>query len=174
MTDNYRAAKADARAEKARAKAMRPWFKKKRFIIPLALVALGIIASVGSSGGGTKDANANDNASATTAANDAAKSDFSTNSDHPPADDVTLVSCTKTVIDTVDVQLDVTNHSSKESNYTMELSIEDSSGAKIGDGFASTDNVNPGQVAHVKGVATLDSEASQFSCKVEKVERFAA
>ncbi|HVV38338.1 MAG TPA: hypothetical protein VHC63_17145, partial [Acidimicrobiales bacterium] len=71
MTDNYRAAKADARAEKARAKAMRPWFKKKRFIIPLALVALGIIASVGSSGGGTKDANANDNASATTAANDA-------------------------------------------------------------------------------------------------------
>ena len=33
-------AKADSQAAKAKAKALRPWFQKKRFIIPIALVAL--------------------------------------------------------------------------------------------------------------------------------------
>jgi hypothetical protein len=45
-----RAAKADAAAEKARAKAERPWYKKKRIIIPLALLLLIIVVAV--SGGG--------------------------------------------------------------------------------------------------------------------------
>ena len=40
--------RADAKAEKAYAKASRPWYKKKRFIIPIALVVLiGIVAAVG-------------------------------------------------------------------------------------------------------------------------------
>ena len=38
--DEVQAAKADLQAAKARAKALRPWFKKKRFIIPIALVVL--------------------------------------------------------------------------------------------------------------------------------------
>jgi hypothetical protein len=33
-------AKAEAKAEKAKNKALRPWFKKKRFIIPIALIAI--------------------------------------------------------------------------------------------------------------------------------------
>lgn len=37
---NKKIAKADAVAAKAKAKALRPWFQKKRFIIPIALVAL--------------------------------------------------------------------------------------------------------------------------------------
>lgn len=40
--------KADAKAAKAYAKAQRPWFKKKRFIIPLALIALLIIINLAS------------------------------------------------------------------------------------------------------------------------------
>jgi hypothetical protein len=170
MTDGHRSAKADAKAEKARAKAMRPWWKKKRFIIPLALVAVAIIASVGSSGGGTND----DSSANAGASSDAAKSNFSSNDEHRPVDDVKLVSCTKTVIDTVEAELEVTNHSSKESNYTITLSIEDGSGAKVGDGFASTNNVDAGQVAHVKGVASLDTAAPSFTCKIENVERYAS
>lgn len=46
-------AKAEAAAAKARSKAMRPWYKKKRFVLPLAIVAIAIIASV-SSGGSDK------------------------------------------------------------------------------------------------------------------------
>ena len=44
-------AKADAKAEKAREKAMRPWFKKKRFIIPLGIVAIVILATIVNGGG---------------------------------------------------------------------------------------------------------------------------
>jgi hypothetical protein len=43
MTDSSnskKVAKADAQAAKAKAKALRPWFQKKRFIIPIALVAI--------------------------------------------------------------------------------------------------------------------------------------
>jgi hypothetical protein len=46
-------AKADAQAAKAKAKAMRPWFQKKRFIAPIALVAIiGISAATNSGGSG--------------------------------------------------------------------------------------------------------------------------
>lgn len=44
-------AKAQARGAAAHAKAMRPWFKKKRFILPLALVALFIIVGIAGAGG---------------------------------------------------------------------------------------------------------------------------
>jgi Domain of unknown function (DUF4352) len=40
---------ADAKAAKAYAKAMRPWWKKKRFIIPLGLVTLSILGSAAGS-----------------------------------------------------------------------------------------------------------------------------
>lgn len=52
MAYDRQSAKADAAAEKARLKAMRPWYKKKRFIIPLVLVVLLIIGAA--AGGGDK------------------------------------------------------------------------------------------------------------------------
>lgn len=47
------ASKAQAKADKAYRKAMRPWFKKKRFIIPLILIALVVIGALA---GGDEDA----------------------------------------------------------------------------------------------------------------------
>jgi hypothetical protein len=47
-----REARAQASAEKAYRKARRPWFRKKRFIIPLALIALIFISTALSRGGG--------------------------------------------------------------------------------------------------------------------------
>lgn len=46
-------ARADAAAERARAKAVRPWYKKKRFIIPLALF---VLIGIGVAAGGGDDA----------------------------------------------------------------------------------------------------------------------
>jgi hypothetical protein len=58
LTDNNttdpKLAKADAAAAKAKAKSLRPWFKKKRFIIPIAILAIIIISSVANAGGGKK------------------------------------------------------------------------------------------------------------------------
>jgi Domain of unknown function (DUF4352) len=49
-------AKAQAKAEKAYRKATRPWFKKKRIIVPLALVVLFAIGKAASGGSGTSAA----------------------------------------------------------------------------------------------------------------------
>lgn len=49
-----REARANAKAEKARAKALRPWYKKKRFLIPLGLVLVLVIVAV-AGGGGDED-----------------------------------------------------------------------------------------------------------------------
>jgi hypothetical protein len=46
--DAKRQAKADTAAAKARAKAERPWYQKKRFIIPLALLLLIAVFAIGS------------------------------------------------------------------------------------------------------------------------------
>lgn len=52
--EDRRSAKADAKAAKARAKAMRPWYRKKRFILPLGLVVL-VVLIVAAGGGGGED-----------------------------------------------------------------------------------------------------------------------
>lgn len=50
-----KALKQEAAAAKARSKAARPWFKKKRFIIPLALVLLVILVNLGGGDNGDTD-----------------------------------------------------------------------------------------------------------------------
>ena len=66
-TNDPKLAAAEAKAAKARAKALRPWFKKKRFIVPIALVLLvGIsqAAGGGKSSGGSNTNNTDTNNSA--------------------------------------------------------------------------------------------------------------
>jgi hypothetical protein len=53
--DIKRDAKAQAAAEKAYRKASRPWFKKKRFILPLILVAIILISSLANGGKGSNE-----------------------------------------------------------------------------------------------------------------------
>lgn len=53
MTENTtdpKLAKAEAAAAKAKARSLRPWFQKKRFIIPGALIALMVISSAANIG----------------------------------------------------------------------------------------------------------------------------
>lgn len=50
-TDERRAAKGEAAAAKARARAQRPWFKKKRVLLPLALLVLILVFAVIGNGG---------------------------------------------------------------------------------------------------------------------------
>lgn len=52
-----RDARAQAKAAKAYEKARRPWYKKKRFILPLALIVLIIIIIAATSGGGDGGSN---------------------------------------------------------------------------------------------------------------------
>lgn len=63
--DPIRGAKAQAKADKAYRMAMRPWFKKKRFILPLALVAVIGFANA-ANGGGNEDTVANGSSASST------------------------------------------------------------------------------------------------------------
>lgn len=58
-------AKADAKASAARAKALRPWFKKKRFVIPLVLVVVAVAGAALGGGGDDQDTAANGSGDAT-------------------------------------------------------------------------------------------------------------
>ena len=49
--DNPRDAKAQAKAEKAYRKAQRPWYQKKRFLVPIGLVVLLVLVSALNGGG---------------------------------------------------------------------------------------------------------------------------
>lgn len=53
--ESAKEAKARAKGEKAYAKASRPWYKKKRFILPLATLVIIIIAVVATAGGDGTD-----------------------------------------------------------------------------------------------------------------------
>jgi SOS response regulatory protein OraA/RecX len=48
-------AKAEAKADKAREKALRPWFKKKRIVIPIALLVIIGISTANSGGSGSPE-----------------------------------------------------------------------------------------------------------------------
>lgn len=63
--EDRREARAKAQAEKAYRKAKRPWYKKKRYVIPLALLA--VIAIVSSGGGGDTEPAADSGAQQPTA-----------------------------------------------------------------------------------------------------------
>jgi hypothetical protein len=60
MAEDTQDAKADAKAAKARAKAQRPWYKKKRWIALLAIVALAVIGMATSGGDGDDTQTATD------------------------------------------------------------------------------------------------------------------
>jgi hypothetical protein len=57
--EEFKQAKANAKAEKARAKSLRPWFKKKRIIIPLILLVIIILAAASSGSDTDTDTSAN-------------------------------------------------------------------------------------------------------------------
>jgi hypothetical protein len=68
LTDpiDKREQKAQAKADKARAKAMRPWYAKKRIILPAALVLVIGISTAMNSGGGNTSQDASSDQSQTT------------------------------------------------------------------------------------------------------------
>lgn len=180
-TNDHRSAKAQAKASKAHAKAMRPWFKKKRYLGLIGFVVLIGLIAVSSGGGedGTTDVASDDNETVESDdnqsdANESRSSDGgSSNSANPPSADVTVDSCdVDDTIGTVTANLSILNNSSGRSNYLITVSFEDGDGVKVGDGFASANNLEPGQKARVEAVAF--EEADGMTCVVTEVNRFAS
>jgi len=82
MSDAAREAKADAKAAKAKAKALRPWFKKKRFLLPIILVVIiGFSVATNGNKGSSSSDNAGSADSSSTAETMAAIGDVVTDDD---------------------------------------------------------------------------------------------
>lgn len=160
---DHREARAEAKATKARAKAMRPWYRKKRWwAVGVLVLLVGIAAASG--GGGDEDT--------PVAAANGTKSVQAPRSS-PAEDDVTLDACEPDeAFGWMVAKVTITNHSSKRSNYLVSINVEDSSGVKVGEAALASNNIDPGQSAKAEGQSTAEGDG--LVCKVKSVARYAS
>lgn len=169
---DHKSAKAEAKAAQAHAKAMRPWFKKKRFIVPIILVVIVIAASAGAGGGGDTDVASGGGAAGTEQSAGASGVDtMSNNEENPPQADVAVESCAVGEFDYVETKLRVTNNSSERSMYFIDVVIEGADGSQIESGFASVDNLEPGQSTVTDVGLMAEAPGQDFTCRIVEVER---
>jgi hypothetical protein len=142
------------------------WIKRHKFLT--AVIVLVVLAILGSLGGSDND-NTNNTDTPKTTSPAGVSSNNSGN--HAAANDVVISTCT-TGAYFPEVKVTITNHTSKRSNYSLEVTLLDSSGNKVGDGFAASNNVEAGQTAYVDVAATTTGAFS--SCNIASVSRYAA
>ncbi len=182
VSDEAATARADAAAAKARAKALRPWYRKKRW---WAAAAAALIISVGALGGDDEPSKV---AAADTDTPEPVEQPAepapepqpephtsSSNRDNPPQDDVTVTSCTVQYGTVVQAELEVTNHSSRRSSYPIiGVSVEDDQGVKVAEAVATLMSVDPGQTARTTAIGVVTGNPADVTCRVAQVERWAA
>jgi hypothetical protein len=168
---NAKEAKARAKAAKAYAIAQRPLWKKKRVLIPVAILAVIVGAGLASSGGSDeKDP---------TPASATQNTDVSKGIGSKDASaDVKVVRLEP--IDAIGIRrpvLEITNNSSKRSNYIIELALESSDGKTQYDTTTgSASNVDPGQTTggSVIGFTKAKNAPADAVVKIKSVSRTAA
>jgi hypothetical protein len=75
LNNDPKLSNAEAKAAKAKAKALRPWFKKKRFILPIALV---LLIGIGNATGGNSSSNTKSSSSSVTSTDTTDSTDSTT------------------------------------------------------------------------------------------------
>ncbi|MFJ9770849.1 FxLYD domain-containing protein [Kitasatospora sp. NPDC101157] len=69
--------------------------------------------------------------------------------------------------------LKVTNHSSRTSNYIIQVEFVDKSGTRVGEAPAATNNLAAGGSATLKALGATEVKG-EITCRVSGVNRFAA
>jgi hypothetical protein len=153
---------------KALAKASRPWYAKKRTWIGGAFASLVLAGIISAAAGGSSKG------STSTKANGGV-STLSNNDDHPPQADAELTGCAPAqFLNYPQATVKVTNHSTKRSDYMVEVKFIDPSNTVVGTGAAIMSNVDPGQSALDTAGAVNVNNAAHFTCQISSVERFAS
>ncbi|MFJ8042595.1 FxLYD domain-containing protein [Kitasatospora sp. NPDC096147] len=68
----------------------------------------------------------------------------------------------------------VTNHSSKASNYIVNVEFVDESNTRVAEGIAATNNLAPNQAAQLKAQGASETKGKKISCRVSDVTRYAS
>lgn len=106
----------------------------------------------------------------------AAKGDHeaSTSGKNPPEADVKVVSCAKDEFgDWPEAKLEITNHSSKASDYMVTVEFLDADGTRKGEGTGLVSNLSPGQTAEDTAGGTAEVPG-KVTCRIVKVSRTAS
>lgn len=149
---------------KALAKASRPWYLKKRIWVLGIVGIIGIAAAAGSGGSSSGSTSTKQNGGVSTLSN---------NGENPPQADVAMSKCSNGEFGLADVEVTITNHSSKRSNYLISLNLLDAAGNKVGEGTAVSNNVEAGQVAIESALASASGKTFA-TCQITDVDRFAS
>lgn len=159
-------AKAEAKAAQARLKALRPWYRKKRYILSIGIIAIiGFVAAQGSTDPAPTDPSA---PAASGIDNGIGTADASAD-------------VTDAVLGPVDaigfraVTLTVTNNSSERSNYLIDLSIESPDGTTQYDTSAAfVNNLEPGQTRVTQSSPVTVDVPSDAVVTIKTISRLAA
>jgi hypothetical protein len=158
------AAKAQAAAAKAYAKARRPVYKKKRYYL-LALILVIIVAAI---------AAGSSNKTKTSAAANGGTKTLSDNGTHPPQADVSITGCSADALNQMQALVKVTNHSSGRSDYIIGVSFDSKDGkTQLDTSSVLVNNLEPGQTTNQTGTTLTDVKGA-FKCRVTDVNRFAS
>lgn len=94
--------------------------------------------------------------------------------DHPPADDVKVTSCTvNSATQQATARVEIHNHSSKASTYAITIEFVAASGTRVSEGGTGSSTVAPGQTVRTE-VGGVDRVTQKVTCKVTDVTRVAS
>jgi hypothetical protein len=179
MTDAAREAKAEAKAAKARAKELRPFWKKKRWWL-LAVVVVVVASSALGSGGSDSDNDSNSNSSGSSGSSSSGDSGTQDTigtglGSKDATGDINSLDCgSADEIGFISPSVSVTNNSSKTSTYFITVVAESADGAtKYDDTIIMITELAPGQTMTEEGLFTNDIPAGS-TCKITEVQRTAS
>ncbi|MFJ4362980.1 hypothetical protein ACIP4S_02300 [Streptomyces chartreusis] len=94
--------------------------------------------------------------------------------DHPPADDVKVTSCTvNSATQQATARVEIHNHSSKSSTYAFTVEFVTANGTRVSEGGTVSSTVAPGQTVRTE-VGGVDRVTQKVTCKVADVTRLAS
>ncbi len=130
----------------------------------LAAVAVAAAALTGCTGAGTSSAGSNGKGT----------SSVDSKEEHRPDDDVQIMACSKQDFGNwPQAKLKVTNHSSKVSDYIVQVEFLDASGTRKAEGTAVVSNLARGRTAE-ETAAGLAEVAGKVTCRITDVSRTAS
>jgi ABC-type glycerol-3-phosphate transport system substrate-binding protein len=88
------------------------------------------------------------------------------------SEDVTIVTAGVDTLGQFTATLEVTNNSSKRSNYDVTVAFESPDGKTLyGTGWAYITNVEPGQTASGEAISTDAAPAGDFKTRIQELDR---
>lgn len=174
MGEEEKVAKADAKAAKARANELRPFYKKKRWLL---VGGIGVVIIAAAAGGSGKTNETSQGAAKPASADESSSNEISQGiGANDASGDIISLDCGQAdVLGFRTPKVTVKNKSSKPSDYTIKIVAETADGqTRYDDTILTITALNPGQTTAADGLPMTADIPAGAVCKVSEVERTAS